>query len=153
MGRASRRKRERRKHREKTTKDLDRFAESLNRESEQPVVLHRNPASRKISDALVTLIQPWLGGEESLDEYRALVEIGEIAWNLALLDPQERKEELASAVKKLATPDADLFRQVLEGMVARKYELFPQDRGVVVGVAVADPGVRDLILGASTEGG
>jgi len=130
---------------------LDRFAESLNRESEQPVVIHRNPASKKISDALVTLIRPWLGGEESLDEYRALVEIGEIAWNLALLDPQERNEELASAVKKVASPDADIFRQVLEGMVARKYELFPQDRRLVVGVEVTARGDRFHIMAASTE--
>jgi hypothetical protein len=151
MGRASRRKRELRKRRKKDSKDLDRFAESLTGDSELPVVIHRNPASRKVSDALVTLIRPWLGGEESLEEYRGAAQMGVIAWNLSLLDPRKRKKQLARALKKVARSDAAVFRQMLEEMLARKRELFPQDRRWIVGVEVTDRGDQFHIMAASTE--
>jgi hypothetical protein len=98
--------------------------------------LVRNPAGAKISESLADLIRPFTTGQTDLEEFRTLVGLGAIAWNLANLSAGSPREAL-----QLLNDESIRERQFFEGFVSqlilRKRELFPRDRRIVAGWDVA----------------
>ena len=51
----------------------------------------------KMSEVLLNFIRPVLHGDEMLEEYKAAVGLGAVAWNAGLLPPADREQVLDGA--------------------------------------------------------
>ncbi len=130
MGRASRRKRGRR---EIGGLDLPRnIPASIRRRT----TIRKSDGRSKVSEALTDLVRPFEEEDMGIENYRGLVGIGAIAWNLSLLqDPK-----LDHVARLLEDQDDDYrawFEAFVSDLVARKLELFPKDHRFIVGWEVS----------------
>lgn len=115
----------------------DRAAQVIERMSgAKEVRFRRNqPQEQKISGALSTLLEFEVAEGSPLAEYKAVLDFIVIAWNISLMNADERSDALR---KFVATPDGadDAMRRAalghLERPVARKLALFPHDQRTVV---------------------
>lgn len=126
MGKASRRKRENRAGRREVLSQLR--AEGIAK-GMRVVSGHRG---RKLSVALGELIRPYLEDGIRVDEYRSLVTIGALAWNIAVLPDTISDEWLQSLLREAGVSDTLSFRGLLEELKERRLRLFPNDRRFIV---------------------
>jgi hypothetical protein len=128
MGKASTRKRLAREEREALgSLRTDLQARGYLREGEWAP----SAASRKISEGLVELINPYMDDGMDIVAARVLARIGALAWNLAV-EP-EGGENQRDELQRQAPPNlaADLDH-LLQEMRQRKLELFPDDLRLIV---------------------
>src|SRR5262245_28887119 len=121
MGKASRRKRERQGMNLTLPPGL-----------RDTVKIQRHHAGPKISASLGDLIEPYVLDDMTLPEFRKLLAVGAIAWNLSTVDEPKRAEELArftAAMDEIAATD---FETIVRGLVARKRMQFPDDNRFIV---------------------
>jgi hypothetical protein len=93
------------------------------------------PLEQKISYALSRLLQAEVPDGSPLEDYQTALSIIATAWNLSLLDSEQR-----SAALKMLTPtrkglDESYVREALghiERIIARKQALFPDDKRHIV---------------------
>jgi hypothetical protein len=127
MGRASRRKRDRSKRGKAPAMDaLQRYPPAASR------VTAPAPPRGRISEALVKLIDPYVGAADSLDTYQALVALGALAWNLALFPVLEREKHLLEDIRDLGAADPEGVQDMVRALAGRKTRLFPHDRRLIV---------------------
>jgi hypothetical protein len=91
-----------------------------------------SPFAVKMSEVLISLIQPEWEGCANEEEMRKLLTIGAAAWNVALLKRAERAaftERLALAIPIELRQD---FKLVLEPLISRKEQMFPQIRRPII---------------------
>jgi hypothetical protein len=93
------------------------------------------PQEEKISNALVVLLDAEVGKGVRLAEYRMALNLIAFAWNVSLLPASEQPE----AIQKLFTlsprcDDAQEREAIahVERLIARKLELFPNDKRWIV---------------------
>lgn len=82
-----------------------------------------------IADAIVAYTQPLLDQTDgSLEQMQKAMTLGQLCWNLALLPPDKRDETLGRMQSSLNMDDAefaDLRRDVIEPMIRRHEDMFP----------------------------
>jgi hypothetical protein len=125
MGKASRSKKERRALQ---GMDLERdFAFSMT--SDRPGV--QTGARRpRMSASLSALVRPFESDAIDIEEYRALVGIGVMAWNFSLLE----QASLVDVLDELKCPDTSRrgeLETMVSDLVQRKRRLFPDDERVI----------------------
>jgi len=161
MGRASRRKRERRLGPLSRAGVAPASASILEVDGVLPTRTHLltrplpppSPAppvfAVKISKALLDVVQPFLEVEDlSRDQVRSVVQFGALAWNLALLDEETRKVETEKIAREV-TPGAPEESRAMIGVVLdRKARMHPRDRRFIVSVEVVDHGDSWRVLAA-----
>ncbi len=128
MGRASRRKRKRRK-----SGDPD-LPSNLPASLRRRAKIRRNSPHGKISAALLEVVRPFIEDDMDLEAYRGLVAVGAIAWNLSLIE-DSKIDEAAQALE-----DEDQrawFKNVASDLIARKKRLFPEDERYIAGWEVS----------------
>jgi len=144
MGKASRRKRERR-----LGKPL---AVPRNVPASLPGPGHRilrNHGRAKISESLIDLIRPFSTDGADLEQFRGLVAIGAIAWNLAIMDDESLDEALQLFADE-SIHDREFFESLVTSLVLRKRQLFPDDRRIVAGWEVTpQPDGRFFVTAAA----
>jgi hypothetical protein len=105
----------------------------------------------KISERLIELAEPYLQGEDNVDEYRKELSLASAAWNLSFFPPDSREEKMMKSLDldALGEEDRQLILQHLRDLVRRKEQLFPGDRRLIAKVEVLDEGgsVRVLVAG------
>jgi hypothetical protein len=106
----------------------------------------------KISQRLIQIAQPYLPGEDNVDEYRKELSIASTAWNLSLFPPHLREENVLKSLdlQALGERDRQLIAQPLRELVRRKERLFPGDRRLIEKVDVLDEGDSIRVLVASS---
>ncbi|MBI2927091.1 MAG: hypothetical protein HYY24_15455 [Verrucomicrobia bacterium] len=115
MGKAARLKQLRRQQPAGTDRLVERVLKGF---GDQPVeIVQHRPGEQKMSEVLVDFAQPMLDLARSEEDVQKALSVATIAWNLALLPPQEREEE--SATGPLARLPAEAQTIVWE-MVERK---------------------------------
>jgi len=92
----------------------------------------------KMSQVIEQFIEPYIDEEGTGVGLRALVSVGIIAWNLALLPPLEREAELLAAADRFSDHvQLDLIRFLRE-LIARKLQHFPEYRRMVMEFTLTD---------------
>lgn len=91
-----------------------------------------NGWTEKLSEVLVEFIEPRQGAETS-DEYRQLIGIGALAWNLALMGG-ERQQFLEEALSCCSddTVSRGGLEEILEELIGRKQRYFAHDRRFIL---------------------
>ena len=84
----------------------------------------------KLSEALMNVCDPYDYDDLSLAEYKKLIGMTSVAWNVARLDENKRAEYLFDFVKKM--PDSINILTILRSLIQRKDELYPNDDRVIV---------------------
>lgn len=130
LGRASRRKRERRQ-------GIFRVPSFAEQEWEAPPLPGPPPGvkgMKKISACLIELVDPLISEASDLDECRAILSMAAMAWNLSHLQAATREESVVGAIESSGDggiDDAFTGAFLLE-LAERKLRLFPDDPRVVL---------------------
>ncbi len=146
MGKASRRKRERRLGEPLTLPQN--VPASLR--ARDPRVVH-DDSRAKISESLADLIRPFTSDETDIEEFRSLVGLAAIAWNLANLSEGSPREAL-QLLDDEAISNREFFEEFVSHLILRKRELFPSDRRIVAGWEVAPKPDGTFFLTAASAG-
>ena len=111
----------------------------------------RQGETDKISQRLIQVAQPYLNGEDHVDEYRKELSLASTAWNLSLFPPDSREENMMKSLdlQALGEQDRQLIAQHLRELVRQKERLFPGDRRLIAKVDVLDEGDSVRVLVAS----
>jgi hypothetical protein len=86
------------------------------------------PGEQRMSRVLLDFVAPYTATAESEEQFRTAIQMGRIAWNMALLPPDVRQEKLESLIKEAVFAGADDFRDCIKEMVERKEKYFADCR-------------------------
>jgi hypothetical protein len=152
MGRKARLKRERRnqahlgEHREEIRRRLSAMGLA-------PTLVEKPTDERKVSDALLELIQPFVRAlaphERSQARLDQLVSLGALAWNAPLLPGGDTVLNESLASLGLSEEDDQLARELLAALTERRRHLFPNDRRFIVGTVATVPADGELRVSAA----
>jgi hypothetical protein len=96
----------------------------------------------KLSAAILELMAPYADSAATRAGFEQLATLAVVAWNAALLEPEEREALLAAAVKAVVATAGAQWRPAvterLAGLVQRKLDRFPADRRFVVDYRVTE---------------
>ena len=136
MGRASRRKRERRQ-------GIFRVPSFAEQEWEAPPLPGPPFGLKKISACLIELVDPLISETSDIEECRVVLSMAAMAWNLSHLQAATREESVVGAIESSGDggiDDAFTGAFLLE-LAERKRRLFPDDPRVVLSWNVKE--IRD----------
>lgn len=94
--------------------------------------VRRHHDGDKISSSLGDLIDPYIIDDMTLDQFRKLVAVGAMAWNLSTFDEPRRAEELDRFIQAVGEVQRSDFEAVIRLLVARKLTHFPDDARFIV---------------------
>lgn len=146
MGRASRRKR----HRDRRADFAAMRGSPAHFTAGSPTA---PPQLGRLSEALGQLIEPYSHEADSLDSFKALVALGALAWNFALLPEVERDKYLSDGMRGLDVPDSKMLRNLMQDLIRRAQRLFPNDRRMIVHYEVTLTPAGYHLMVASTSSG
>ncbi len=107
----------------------------------------------KLSEALLTICEPYLIADMTEKRYNKLISFGVAAWNIAILPESLRQQAFLKVARRITeteiipeaklililthklpddASDAVVMLQVLSGMIRRKLEIYPNDNRVVM---------------------
>ncbi len=90
----------------------------------------------KMSEVLEEFVEPYLDTAQNRSQRETLIGIAVIAWNLALLPINEREpiiaKVIAEAVDQKDTLAKQDTREVIDELIARKLEFFPENQRFIV---------------------
>lgn len=121
MGKASRRKHERRRFEQLTIEGLPDTLKS------EDVRIRRQHSGPKISDALLNVLKPFIEPGINTEQMRALTEFAVFAWNLSLqprIDRKALQQHFSHMDEQMQQASIGLLGQ----MVERKRKLYANDR-------------------------
>jgi hypothetical protein len=107
---------------------------------------------KKISACLVELARLWLHEDADPELWRTGICLAAIAWNLTLLPRPERGrevEQMLSGAGELTGVDSDFLGFILEGLMERKLQLYPDDPRLVINWQVRTTRRRIHIIAAA----
>jgi hypothetical protein len=114
----------------------------------------RTPAGQeKMSEVLEEFVAPYRDQTDSEDAFRALLHLGMLAWNAAMLPEDERqdvveellREGFSSAPKKVQAE----AREIVENLIRRKQEHFAANQRPIVSFELTDTGSEYRLFVAS----
>ena len=107
-------------------------------------VLYSPKGKEKMSEVLEDFVGPYRDPAAPEHAYRALLHLGLLAWNAALLPEVERwagiDQVLAEGFPGTSRADHLEIRGVVEDMVARKLEHFAENRRMIFSFELVDQG-------------
>lgn len=124
MGKASRRKQQRRHYEQLTIEGLP---EHLKQDQ---VRVRRQHSGEKISDALLEVMKPFVESGMSTEQMRALAEFAVLAWNLSLQSRIDR-QAVQHQFKHLSEEMQQATLGLLAQMIERKWQQYPDDRRAI----------------------
>ena len=89
------------------------------------LVIYNKPGEVKMSGVLLELVKPEWDTCRDAEDMERLLQIGVIAWNLALLDPGKRRDHLKELIKDATLEVRQGMEMVLEPYIRRKEKIFP----------------------------
>jgi hypothetical protein len=91
----------------------------------------------KVSDLLVEFASPWLDEAENENQWKVVIEMAILAWNLSTLPEPERSKEIRENLgPKLGTAGEIIVKE----MLARKLSRFPEQQQFLVDYEVSGSG-------------
>ena len=147
MGKASRRKRERR------LGLLPRQPHPLKSTFETPPLSEPLPGLEKISGCLIELILPYLPEEAGIRAWQAGIAMAAMAWNLALLSALGRDREIERMFQQTEAHALDnplLLEDLLQQLITRKLRFYPDDPRLILSWEVRKAGSRVHVTAMAT---
>jgi hypothetical protein len=95
-------------------------------DGQQPIV--SLPGDEKMSRIILDFAAPYTATAESEEELRIALQICMVAWNIALLPPDVREQNVESLIKDAVSAGADDFMACIDKMVERKQQYFADCR-------------------------
>jgi valyl-tRNA synthetase len=137
MGKASRRKSEKKETTATSQKVLDNALNAIQTiAGNKTINIRRNlPQAEKISNALSELLGYEVSKDAPLEEYKTALAFIVIAWNISLLNTHEQSAAIEKVIKSSGTADTSILSNVrihLKRIIALKQALFPHDKRLVV---------------------
>ncbi len=110
---------------------------------------------KKMSDTLLEFAEPLIDPLVPNSEQEDKIALAAICWNLSLI-PSEEKDEVIGGMfsrfkKELGSEDSLLMDSILEEMLARKKELFPNDKRMIMEWNIEPIGNGDEFLSVAYE--
>src|SRR5206468_399798 len=96
--------------------------------------------------------EPYRGHCETRESYRRLLSLASAAWNLSVLSPNKRQDMQDELLQIFPEEDRPFTLSLLERLIDRKEELFPNDKRLVAGADVLDEGDDFRVVAASLSG-
>ncbi len=94
--------------------------------------VRRSDPSSKVSEALAELVRPFVEEGMSFEDFRGLVGIGAVAWNISLLDGPIL-DRIADLLKDQDDDYRAWFEAFVSDLVDRTVSLFPRDDRFLAG--------------------
>jgi hypothetical protein len=110
--------------------------------------------AEKISKALLDVVRPLIEKADiTQDQVRRFVTFGALGWNLSLLDEETRRTEALKIAREVAPEAPEDAQASLEEIARRKARLHPHDRRFIVSTEVLNEGDnwRILAIGAAAK--
>ena len=101
---------------------------------------HLEHQSTKLSERLITLIQPYRDDDLTCDTYQKMITVAAAGWNLVLLPAEQTEALLEQTLEAIPIIDRTVARGLILECMRRKQELFPEDRRFVANATVIDEG-------------
>lgn len=90
----------------------------------------------RMSDALADFVSPYAASASSRQDYQALLTVGVVAWNAALLPADRRQDMLDDLLRKttvkIPTDIAQDVRALINALIARKEAHFAANRRAII---------------------
>lgn len=117
-------------------------------------VVYQEPGREKMSEVLEEFVEPFRDREADADSYRMLLNMGMLAWNVAL-QPEEQREPSIDEVLGRALAGAEPMalaaaKAIVEALVRRKLEFFADNRRMIYSFELTDRGDDFHLTVAST---
>lgn len=109
-----------------------------------------------MSEALETLIEPFMSLTENLIPLKLLVMLGIVAWNTTITGPEIRESLMASMRATLRQQEgeqivgAEILDLMIDAMIERKKELYPHNQRLMLDFKLTEVGGGFHISVAST---
>jgi hypothetical protein len=98
----------------------------------------------KMSETLKTFIQPYLAKAKGYQRQKMLLHIAVTAWNLTFMPEAERQLEIEKLLDLVVQSTDPLVREdtkgLIEELMARKEEVFPENRNYILDFQFEDAG-------------
>lgn len=105
---------------------------------------------KKMSDTLLEFAEPLLDPLVPNSEQEEMIALAASCWNLSLIPSEEKDEVIAGLFsmfkKELRSKEHDFLEPIIEEMLARKKELFPNDKRTIVEWNIEPMGDDDEFL-------
>ncbi len=92
----------------------------------------------KMSEVIEDFLEPYQDSTATAREYRMLLNVGLIAWNLSLFPEQKQSPELDRLIAKLPEEGKEMGKDLVKKLMARKKQLFSWCRRMVVDFELTD---------------
>lgn len=114
----------------------------------------KNPKGEvKMSGVLKAFIQPYLAKAKGYQRQKMLLHIAVTAWNLTLMPEADRQPAIEEFLNLGMKPEDSLIREDMKGLIeeliARKEEVFPENRNYILDFQFEDAGDQFHLLVAS----
>jgi len=93
----------------------------------RPVTVDEPVGGVKMSEVLIKYLEPYTEGLEGEEQWNQLLRFGIIAWNAALLPPNDLKESLPRIIEALPVAERTQLVGLLDQMVQRKQRFYAHD--------------------------
>ncbi len=118
-------------------KSLDNLGKKVKKDFGDDILLLRDePGLVKMSEALETLIEPYLEKVSGRHQIEVLLSLGSLAWNMSIMPKKSRQKELEIALKKVMKgQDAEAIevtRVLIDELMERKEKLFPDNQRMIM---------------------
>ncbi|MFN8439866.1 MAG: hypothetical protein U0175_03805 [Caldilineaceae bacterium] len=104
-------------------------------------VVRNQMGSTPMSQLLGKVIQPFIQDAENRDQVLMLAQMGVVAWNISLLSEEERADELGK-MREVMKEGSDDFEKLIQELMERKQELYPNVKRKLLDVNVREEGSR-----------
>jgi hypothetical protein len=118
-------------------KSLDNLGKKVKQNFGDDILLLRDePGLVKMSEALETLVEPYLEEASGKHQIEVLLTLGSLAWNLSIMPKKSRQKELKTALKKTmkgqGAEAVEVTRVLIEELIERKEKLFPDNQRMIM---------------------
>lgn len=114
------------------------LAERMEKQSSRIKVMINVPGEEKMSAVLGHFIKPYVHLAETGEAYERLVALAAIAWNAALLNPEQREEFLGKAERNLPESTRREFYELVTDLMERKRRYFANNRRMILDCQITE---------------
>jgi|CXWL01.1.fsa_nt_gi hypothetical protein len=107
------------------------------------------PQEQKISHALTVILQATIQEDADFEDYKKLLGLIVIAWNLSTLDREIRAQELLKIATKIFSEHANTGSMLIQALIDKKQELFPDDHRFITNYSITPSGDGELYINAA----
>jgi hypothetical protein len=100
---------------------------------DKPLLIVNPTGHEKMSEVLEDFIEPYLGEVRNDEDHSKLLNMGIMAWNIALASRGEREEHLRPLIQAAPPDGRAVLRAFVDELIARKDAHFASNKRMILG--------------------